>query len=31
MSSSTKIDHKKKYILILSKGPTQALEDTLTA
>ena len=31
MSSSTKIDHKKKNILILSKGPTQALEDTLTA
>ena len=31
MSSSTKIDHKKKCILILSKGPTQSLEDTLTA
>ena len=32
MSSSTKIDHKKKKkFLILSKGPTRALEDTLTA
>ena len=30
MSSSTKIDPKKN-ISILSKGPTQALEDTLTA
>ena len=25
MSSSTKIDNKKKYILILGKGPTQGL------
>ena len=31
MSSSTKIDNKKKYILILSKGPTQGLEHTLSA
>ena len=26
MSSSTKIDNRKKYILILGKGPTQGLE-----
>ena len=26
MSSSTKIDNKKKDILILGKGPTQGLE-----
>ena len=26
MSSSTKIDNKKKHILILGKGPTQGLE-----
>ena len=31
MSSSTKIDNKKKYILILGKGPTQGLEHTLSA
>ena len=31
MSSSTNIDKKKKYILILDKGPTQGLEHTLTA
>ena len=31
MSSSTKIDNKKKDILILSKGPTQGLEHTLSA
>ena len=31
MSSSTKIDNWKKYILILGKGPTQGLEHTLTA
>ena len=31
MSSSTKIDNKKKDILILGKGPTQGLEHTLTA
>ena len=31
MSSSTKIDNRKKYILILGKGPTQGLEHTLTA
>ena len=31
MSSSTKIDNKKKYILILGKGPTQGLEHTLPA
>ena len=31
MSSSTKIDNRKKKILILGKGPTQELELTLTA
>ena len=31
MSSTTKIDNKKKYILILVKGPTQELEHTLSA
>ena len=31
MSSSTKIDNKKKYILILDKGPTQGLEHTVPA
>ena len=31
MSSSTKIDNRKKYILILSEGPTQGLEHTLSA
>ena len=31
MSSSAYIDNKKKYILILGKGPTQGLEHTLTA
>ena len=31
MSSSAQIDNKKKDILILGKGPTQGLEDTLTA
>ena len=31
MSSSTKIDNRKKGILILVKGPTQALEHTLSA
>ena len=31
MSSSPYIDNKKKYILILGKGPTQGLEHTLTA
>ena len=30
MSSSTKIDNRKKDILILSKGPTQVLEHTLS-
>ena len=30
MSSSTKIDNKKKDILILGKGPTQGLEHTLS-
>ena len=29
MSSSTKIDNRKKDILILSKGPTEGLEHTL--
>ena len=28
MSSSTKIDNRKKDILILGKGPTQGLEST---
>ena len=31
MSSSTKIDNKKKDILILGKGTTQGLQHTLTA
>ena len=31
MGSSPHIDNKKKDILILSKGPTQGLEHTLTA
>ena len=31
MSSSTKIDNRKKDILILGKGPTQRLEHTLSA
>ena len=31
MSSSAHIDNKKKYILVLRKGPTQGLEHTLTA
>ena len=31
MSSSTKIDSRKKDILILGKGPTQGLEHTLSA
>ena len=31
MSFSAHIDNKKKYILILGKGPTQGLEHTLTA
>ena len=31
MSSSSHIDNKKKYILVLGKGPTQGLEHTLTA
>ena len=31
MSSATKIDNRKKYILILGKGPTQVLEHTLSA
>ena len=30
MSSSTKIDNRKKEILILGKGPTQRLESTLS-
>ena len=30
-SSSVHVDNKKKNILILWKGPTQELEDTLTA
>ena len=31
MSSSTKIDDRKKYILIPGKGPIQVLEHTLSA
>ena len=31
MSSSAHIDNKKKEILVLGKGPTQGLENTLTA
>ena len=31
MSPSTKIGNRKKYILILGKGPTQGLEHTLSA
>ena len=31
MSSSARIDSKKKDILVLGKGPTQGLEHTLTA
>ena len=31
MSSSTKIDNRKKYIFIIGKGPMQGLEHTLTA
>ena len=31
MSFSGNIDNKKKYILVLGKGPTQGLEHTLTA
>ena len=31
MSSSTKIDNRKKDILILGKGPTQWLEHVLSA
>ena len=31
LSSSIKIDKRKKYILILGKGPKQRLEHTLSA
>ena len=31
MSSSTKIDNRKKDILILGKGPTQGIEHTMSA
>ena len=31
MSSSAHIDNKKKDIFVLRKGPTQGLENTLTA
>ena len=31
VSSSPHIDNKKKYILILGKGPTQGLEHIMTA
>ena len=30
MSSSTKIDNRKRYISILDKGPTKGLEHTLS-
>ena len=30
MSSSAYIDNKKKYTLVLGKGPTQGLEHSLT-
>ena len=31
MSSSAHVDNKKKYILLLGKGPTQGLDHTITA
>ena len=31
MSSSTKIDNRKKYIILLGKGATQGLEHTMSA
>ena len=31
MSSSTKINNRKKDILIIDKGPTQGLEHTFSA
>ena len=31
MSSSTKIDNRKRYVLILGKGSTHGLEHTLSA
>ena len=31
MSSSTKTDNRKKYIILLGKGPTQGLEHTMSA
>ena len=31
MRSSTKIDNRKRDILIFDKGPTQGLEHTLSA
>ena len=31
MSSSSTIDNRKKYILILGKGPTKGLEHKLSA
>ena len=31
MSTSTHIDNKKKDILVIGRGPTQGLENTLTA
>ena len=31
MGSSTKTDNRKKDIFMLGKGPTQGLEDTLSA
>ena len=31
MSSSVHVDNKKKYMLVIAKGPTQGLEHTLTA
>ena len=31
LSSSTKIDNRKKYILILGMGPTQGVKHTMSA
>ena len=31
MSSSVHVDNKKKYMLVIAKGPTEGLEHTLTA
>ena len=31
MTSSSKIDNRKKYIFVLGKGPTKGLESMLSA